>query len=245
MKKFNPFILALLLTSVFNYSCKKEAADPEKASINFQFDFNVAGVPLEFNKFYTINGSSVSFVAANFYLGGLQLTQANSQVIDLSDQYLLAGTGNIASLNSDIEVSDISKIQFFVGVDAATNAQTEIDFTSRTASDPLAIQDPSMHWSWVTGYKFVRVDGNLDIDNDGVADTPVAYHLGTNAMLKTFDIPTNINLKGGENNIVISFDLAKFFTTVDLNVEHDTHTGNNLPLAEKLRDNLSSAIIIQ
>jgi hypothetical protein len=39
--------------------------------------------------------------------------------------------------------------------------------------------------------------------------------------------------------------LASFFNGVDLKTEIDTHTGNNLPLAEKLRDNLGSAISIE
>ncbi len=37
---------------------------------------------------------------------------------------------------------------FFVGVDPESNNQSEDDFTSRPADDPLSEQVPSMHWNW-------------------------------------------------------------------------------------------------
>jgi hypothetical protein len=91
----------------------------------------------------------------------------------------------------------------------------------------------------------LRVDGKVDIDGDGMVETPIAYHLGSDSMLKNFDLSTAKTLKSGENNLVVSFDLAAFFEGVDLKVELDTHTGNNLPLAQRLRDNLDSAITIK
>lgn len=245
MKTIKLIVALTLLSSLAMISCKKDSNEPEKARLNIQFDFNVAGNALEFDKLYEINGATVSFEAANFYMGGISFTQDNNQIIELTDQYLLAGIGNIASLNSAVDVSDINNIKFFIGVDPVTNAQTEMDFTSRPASDPLSIKDPSMHWSWSTGYKFLRVDGKVDTDGDGVVETPIAYHLGSDSMLKNFDIPTGKTLKSGENNLVFAFDLASFFNGVDLKTEIDTHTGNNLPLAEKLRDNLGSAISIE
>ena len=242
MKKLIFFFCGILLAGMPFSSCKKDSSEPAKAKISFEFDFNVAGDELKLGQAYQINGTTVSFDAVNFYIGGIRLTQENGQVIDLSDQYLLGGIGNTATLNSDLDVSDINNMKFFVGVDPVTNAQEETDFTNRPPTDPLGIQDPSMHWSWSTGYKFLRVDGDVDLDGDGILETGVAYHLGSDAMLKQFDLTNPIELRSGDNDLIIAFDLTKFFTGVDLKAELDTHTGNNLPLAERLRDNLAIAI---
>ena len=61
-------------------------------------------------------------------------------------------------------------------------------------------------------------------------------------MLKEIVQNTTIPIKAGENELKISFDLNAFFSGVDLAVQIDTHTGNNLPLAQLLHSNLESAI---
>ncbi len=239
------FSLAIIL-ALFGLACSKDNdSEPDMATLAFAFDFHVDGESLELGKDYTINGTTVSFDVANFYIGGIELEQANGTTIGLQNQYLLAGLDNTATLNGEIEVSDISKARFFVGVDPTTNSQSETDFTSRPSNDPLGIQDPAMHWNWNTGYKFLRMDGNTDTDGDGVTETGVAYHLGSDPMLKNFDLTTQIDLEGGENTLTFSFDLATFFTGVDLSTELDTHTGNNLPLAELLHENLGNALTLE
>ncbi len=234
---------SLLILSLI-YSCSKDE-DMDPATLKIEFDFSVGGEDLEFGKVYTINGDAVSFDVANYYIGGISFGQANGTTINLTDQYLLGGLQNSATLSNEIERSDITDVKFFIGVDPSTNSQSETDFTSRPSSDPLGIQDPSMHWNWNTGYKFVRFDGDVDTDGDGTVDTGVAYHLGSDAMLKNLEYAANVSIDEGENTLTFSFDLAQFFTGVDLSTELDTHTGNNLPLATRLRDNLDNAISIQ
>ena len=162
-------------------------------------DFNVAGQALEFDKDYTINGTTIQFAAVNYYMGGLKITQENNEVVDFSNQYLLAELGAGAMVNEPVAISNIKNVKYFVGVDSITNKMSESDFTNRPTDDPLGIQDPSMHWSWNTGYRFLRVDGMVDTTGDGTPDTPVEYHLGNNPMLKNIDINTNILIKAGDN----------------------------------------------
>jgi hypothetical protein len=132
-----------------------------------------------------------------------------------------------------------------VGVDPVTNAQTEMDFTSRQPSDPLSIKDPDMHWNWMTGYKFLRVDGDADTDGDGTVDTGIAYHIGSDPFLKNYEISKTIPLKNGQNTMYFTLDLNIFFNGVDLSTELDTHTSNNIPLAERLAENMTTAISIR
>lgn len=244
--KTNIFLLAILLSGLIVTSgCKKDAEEPTVAYLQFQMDFNVAGVALEFNKDYTVNGTKIRFSAANYYMGGLKITQENNDVVDFTGQYLLAGLGGGAVVNEPLAISNIKNVKFFVGVDSITNKMSESDFTNRPAGDPLGIQDPSMHWSWNTGYRFLRVDGMVDTDGDGATDTPVEYHLGNNSMLKNIDISTSILINAGDNKLTFGFNLAQFFAGVDFPTELATHVGDNLPLATKLRDNLPAAMTVK
>ncbi len=239
-----PLFLFVFVCTFLITSCKKDEPE-ELAELRFEFDFNVDGASLEFNKDYTVNGNTVSFDAANFYVGGIELKMEEGLTITLQDEYLLAGIGNTATLNNDLPLGKIISVKCFIGVDPETNAQEEIDFTSRPPEDPLAIKDPAMHWSWGTGYKFLRVDGDIDTTFDGTTDVGIAYHLATDNMLKHLEFNKEILLTSGENIITFSFDLVDFFDGVDLQKERDTHTHNNPPLAQLLRDNLEKSISVE
>ena len=239
------FLLAALIGLTWSGCNKDEDNEPAAPSLTFDFAFEVNGEPLELGKTFMINGTAISFDVANYYVGGIRFKHANGAEVSFQNQYLLAGLNNSATVTGDLEMSDLTQVDFFIGVDPVTNAQTEADFTNREASDPLAIKDPSMHWNWNTGYKFVRVDGDADTDGDGVVDTGVAYHLGSDPFLKNFSFNRTMAIEGGENNLTFVLDLADFFHEVDLSTELDTHTGNNLPLAQRLYDNLDRAIDIR
>jgi hypothetical protein len=244
--KTNTFFLALFFVGMISTSgCKKDADEPTVAYLQFQMDFNVAGEALELNKDYTINGTKIRFIAANYYMGGLKITQENNDVVDFSNQYLLAGLGSGAVVNEAVAISNIKNVKFFVGVDSITNKMSESDFTNRPTGDPLGMQNPSMHWSWSTGYRFLRVDGIADTDGDGTPETAVEYHLGNNPMLKNIDINASILIKAGDNRLTFGFDLAQFFAGVDFPTELATHVHDNLTLATKLRDNLPAAMTVE
>ncbi len=225
--------------------CSKDSDEPSRARLAFAFEFTVGEDALAFGQLYNVGGTAVTFSTANYYLGGLQLTQQNGTIIDLSDQYLLAGLNTAATLNEDLDISNIIHAKFFIGVDPTTNAQTETDFTSRPTSDPLGLQDPAMHWNWNTGYKFLRVDGDADTDGDGAVDTGIAYHIGSDPFLKSFDRPVRLELQGGDNTVTFALDLAQLLEGVDLSTEIDTHTSNDLPLAERISSNMEAAFTLQ
>ncbi|NND04743.1 MAG: hypothetical protein HKN87_00060 [Saprospiraceae bacterium] len=241
---FKYFVILIFSMVLLFASCKKDD-EIGPAQVTFAFDFTVDGESLVFGETYIINNQSVSFKTANYYIGGLRLQHSDGSTIDLSTQYLLAGLGNTATLSGDVPIGDITKAEFFVGVDPVNNTQSEDSFVSRPTNDPLGIKDPSMHWNWNTGYKFVRFDGEVDTDDDGVVDTPIAYHLGSDPLLTNMNINKTLNLKSGENTITFDFQLEQFFSSVDFKNELDTHTGNNLPLAMRLRDNLDAAITLR
>lgn len=236
-------VLALFVAiAIFGiYACDDDNAD-STAVLNLSM--NVDGADFITGQDYEINGTVINFQTVGMYIGGLKLKDGGTTT-SFTDKYILFNQSEISAPLGDIDLlSSIDEMEFFIGVDALTNSQSDMDFTERTADDPLSIQDPSMHWAWVLGYKFVRVDAMVDTDGDGVTETPVAYHLGSDAMLKNFSRSLDISVADGDNDINLSFNIADFFANTDLSTELDTHTGNNLPLAERLRDNLEVAISV-
>ncbi|NND04740.1 MAG: hypothetical protein HKN87_00045 [Saprospiraceae bacterium] len=243
--KFHSLFLWLII-SVVTISCNKfDDIEPAGNSLSFAFVFQVNGEDFEINTQYDIDGTAVSFDVLNYYLSGLYIQQANGLEINLQNEYLLAGPNGIVTLNGGVDVSNITKVKFFIGVDSVANNQTEVDFLDRPSIDPLSLQNPAMHWNWNTGYRFLRIDGNVDTDGNGTVDTGVAYHLGTDPFLKNFDFNTNIQIVEGANVVSFVLDLGVLFEGVDMSTELETHTVDNLPLAQRLFDNLSRAMTVR
>lgn len=235
-------MLSLLLTSI--YSCKDDNDSPDIADIEFAFNYTVNGAPFNIGQVYEINGTAVSFEFANFYIGGITLQPEEGDPITV-EEYLLVKPGQQNFSITSLDAGLYQNIQFFVGVADAENDQSEDDFTSRSTDDPLGMDSPSMHWGWIGGYKYIRVDGMTDTDGDGTPETPLAFHLGNNEMhefISNFEFEQT-DLEGGDNQLNFEIDLAKLFEGMDLKTEFKTHVANNFPLAIRYQENLKNAII--
>ncbi len=238
--------LFLTAALVFASSGCKDDSDPQLANLAFQFDYTIDGQAFSYGTDFKINGVTVNLETAMFYVSGISLEPEEGDEISVEGKHLLVSPdAGSQEVTVDLKPEHYHMVKFDIGVQPEANSQTEEDYTSRDASDPLAAQNPSMHWNWNSGYRFLRIDGQVDTDGDDVVDTPLAFHLGTDALLTPLSYTLHHDFEPGDNTLAFEFDIAKFFAGVDLSTEVDTHTGNNLPLAEKVASNLSSAISVK
>jgi hypothetical protein len=59
----------------------------------------------------------------------------------------------------------LEKIQFSIGVDGAHN---HLDPASYPSNHPLAPKNPTMHWGWTSGYRFIALEGFAGADSSSV-----------------------------------------------------------------------------
>ncbi|MCB0546692.1 MAG: hypothetical protein KDD19_03840 [Phaeodactylibacter sp.] len=245
MRSNKIFFLALFSILAITFTaCKNDSEEPtpdEKVMVGFEFDYLVDGEAYDTSKVYTINGTAVKFSIANFYVGGITFMTEEGVPTEVKDKYLLVTPTSGMQEVSELEKGHYHMARFFIGVDPETNSQTETDFTSRDANDPLSLQFPTMHWSWNTGYKFIRIDGKVDTDADGVPDEVMSFHLGNDDMLKTLEFVTHKDVEEGEGHMHFEFDLATALAGIDLAQDHFTHVDDFPELATAFRNNLSSA----
>jgi len=240
--------LSLLLLGAFTLTftaCDEDdpSMDAEEAMLSMMFEYQVDGAAFTPGEVYNINGTDVKIDIAHFYVGGIELMPEEGDAVVLEDKYLLvkpqSGMQELASVNT----GHYHMLRFFVGVDPETNDQSEDDFTSRDADDPLGIQNPSMHWGWNAGYRFLRIDGEVDTDGDGTMDESMAFHLGNDEMLQNVQLMAHKDVeKDGSNMLHIRFDLAALFDGLDLSTDYSTHTNNDPELAAAVRDNIPGAM---
>lgn len=245
MTKFKIFALALMAAFALTFTaCEEEDNTPgvEEGTLDMMFEYTVDGQPFDTTTVYSINGTAVTFKYANFYVGGIELMPEEGDAIPVEGKYLLVTPDAGMQEVTTVPAGHYHMVKFFVGVDPQTNSQSEDDFTSRDADDPLSIQFPAMHWNWNSGYRFLRVDGQVDTDGDGEVDESMAFHLGTANMLQDVTLTAHKDVEQGSNMLHMEFDLAQLLAGIDLPADHVTHTMNNPELAAAVRDNIPGAI---
>jgi hypothetical protein len=188
-------------------------------------------------------GRHFKFTKAHVYLSGIALANSSghvhaseyAQIIAPEDEYDL---GEIAS-------GSYTGVNFNIGVDSAANHS---DPTTYAAGHALAATSATFdHWSWNSGYVFVKIEGIADTTASmtGAVNGPFEIHIGGDSYLrsislpKTFDIPTS-----GAYEFGVKIDWAKALDGVDLR-HATTHTMDNMPLAQQVLANLVTAISVE
>lgn len=236
-------IMAMLVAGLLISSC----GDSEEIDVKVNLQMNVGDEALVHDVTYNINGTDVQFTNVAFYLGDMKFETSDGKTFESSSRYNLIKPG-VYNFNFSVAADEVaedyslSRVTFFVGVDADTNAETEMDFTEREVDDPLGQQNPSMHWGWAGGYKFLNIDGFADIDGDGEFETKLTYHLGKDSFLKNISLSTNKKIDEGENDFQITFDMSSFLANLDFATENFTKVQpDNMATADKLLNNYNTA----
>jgi hypothetical protein len=257
-------ILLFTLTSCDNTGCKDPFAvnyDVEATkdgdciypSMSLMFHNKVGTSDLNMGEVYSINGYDVKFSLSQYYVSGIRYMDdgGNSYAAekDGAPVYLLVKSDQAMYDLGTMRAGHLHMLLFDIGVDSVTNGQDEIDFAAWPATHPLAAQSPAMHWSWLTGYIFLKVEGKIDFNKDGQfddQDRDIVYHVGLNQFRSPVSLLVHSDIDEANEQVSISFDLAKVFTGIDLSdsTNLSTHTMNNMPLATKVSANYSTAFSI-
>lgn len=245
--KFNKILVAIVVLAIMAACTKKKddtGAPSTQASLTLHFDQQANGESFSLNKNYTLpNKEVVNFSLVQFYISGIQLLDDGSNVTDLGDNYLLINSNSQNVNVTKFDPQHVHMLQFNVGIDSITNHS---DPTTYPASSVLSPQNPNMHWSWNSGYIFMKLEGTVDHDGDGVVDDNFEYHIGLDANLRQVSGMIHKDVYASDKLTVnIKIDYTQFLDGVDLSTELSAHGMDNPQLSKKIADNVPKAIIIE
>mgnify|MGYP001167447570 FL=1 len=139
----------------------------------------------------------------------------------------------------------IDGIRMGLGVPADRNK--DVDPASYDNPDhPLGFKGSAgMHWGWAAGYIFSVYEGRLLTE----PNVPFAYHAGNDTCFRTvelmFDAPRLLECESTDLEINLVLDAYQCLhgdgDVIDPELDPETHTGNNLPLALRWVDLYQSA----
>ena len=213
-----PALMLVALVAVALTGCKKDEepvdCKPEVRDLQLFFNDKYAGEDFALNSPYTLDGVEVKFTRISYYLsnfvgmdddGGMEMYDGKVLLVDAGDN-----SGHSLGL---IGLDHLHMLNFIIGLDSLTNHGDPI-----TAEAPL--NDPDMSWNWnpTAGYKFIRVDGERDIDGDGTFEA-FEIHVATDALKRDVSLMVHESPTASGLDVQVYVDYYNFFSGVAFSAE--------------------------
>lgn len=157
-------------------------------------------------------GTNYKLTRLQYYISGIKIIHDGAKEMNLNNVYLFVDPNNPNAKSFSLGIlngiSNIEKIEFAIGVDIASN---HLDPASYAASHPLAHKNPSMHWGWTSGYRFIALEGKAKRVSGQFLDDIAIHTVGNvNYKSKTYDVSSKI-----ENGIMYIDMIAEYNMLLD------------------------------
>lgn len=229
-------------------NCKYAVSTPSaKATFNIDIHQHFGASDMDTSTIFTLTtGQRFRMSTIRYYLSNFRLVKADNSEVSIPESYLLIQPSIGTYSLGEVEPGTYTKIKFFVGIDSVTNSGGTMP-VDRPAGHPLGLQNPSMFWSWSTGYIFMKFEGLADTLPTGTLNQNFSWHVGTNEMLRTVEIPlSNLTLTAGQTSeIHIKSDLNELLKYIDFRTDLMTHTMGNRELATKISDKVTTMFSVE
>lgn len=206
------------------------AAFSQNNQIVFSFDHKVGSDPLVINQtvFSIWNNKKIKLSRAEFYISEAEIHHPDGTMMPLTDQYLLVDAKN-PTAEFDLgtwPVEAAHGVTLHLGVPQAVN---HLDPASYPTTHPLSPQNPSMHWGWTAGYRFMAIEGMVDNNGDGVPETAFEFHNLGDALYKTLELTGMKEASNGVLHLHFVIDYAQLFKNMTMTgnlIQHGSATPN-------------------
>ena len=227
---------------------------PPSSTFTLTFKAMYDGQPLEKYRDYDYDTYRVNFIRFNTFMSDLALLNGTN-VTALSEVEWVDFTPDSATDNFAVEVplsftnipdGDYTGLRMGFGVAPDMNNKRPSDYP---ADHPLARENE--YWLGWASYIFNKIEGQVDLDNNGVYDGGLIYHCGSDAVYRIYDF--NVPITVGQNaSATVEIDLKKVFQSngswLDLNNPYNhitSNDANDVVIATVLMDNFDEATTVR
>ena len=162
-----------------------------------------------------------------YYLSGFKLIHDGGQVTLAPDAYFLVSPSrdSILDLGEFQNIGNIEQVEFSIGVDSAHN---HLDPATWPAEHPLAPKDPSMHWGWQGGYRFIAFEGDVGISPDTLSDKFQIHGLDDKNYVPVL-LNANEVVEGNVMSIPVTADYTLLLDSIDARGGLIKHGSQGIP----------------
>jgi len=243
MKKFIYFLPIIALTI---FSCGNNDEATGNLELNFVATFDGQPVATNGTMFDYQNNQKLQFDEIRFFIGEIELENNDGSSTSISEVELinLSGKDEVTAaagesvLLDKINSGDYKSIAFHIGLSERLNDQTpsELDATS-----PL--QDGS-YWPVWGSFIFSTLTGKADLDQDGIAEHGMVYHIGGNQSVRTKIFPGQVLIEDGKTTqLNFTFDIREMLMAngQPFDIEQHNAIHEKSEIMENLADRMTGA----
>ncbi|MGB3546606.1 MAG: MbnP family protein [Saprospiraceae bacterium] len=253
--KFTFFALALLGVLLFA-TCEDDDNGATTGDVELDFKAVYDGQPFQTQSVaYDYPGDAeVKFQIFQFYLSDVTLLGENTtadhllsevELVRFRDQFdiTLARAGvNLPFTN--VPVGTYRAVRFGLGVKPELNARPPSEFAADFALNE------NEYWGPAGMYVFAKIEGNAQVDNDGLFDDKLTYHMGRNDYYVTVTSESPLTVSGSTPAVAeFQVDLEKVMARSAndyLNIADTTIQvvhGSNQEVLQYLWQNLQTSLV--
>ena len=159
---------------------------------------------LTVNTLYANNGDSIKFEGV--------FQTAEDSLINYTGKSLLVRMSKHKYSLGDFTITELNQMKFHLGVPAEINHQDPSIWPSNHA---LAPKQPSMHWGWSSGYRFLALEAMVDEDQDSIFESVLQYHAVGDTLYRT--VNQTISTVETNEEIIIYLDVNFENLLADIN----------------------------
>lgn len=243
--------LIFLSLIVFSFQSCDDPVNLGSNQVDVTFKVEYDGEPLvmSLENYVYPGGIDMRISRFSVYLSNFKLENTSSEGVhflnfaDINTSTSNAEKGTTVALSGD-ENGSYSNISFDIGISQELNAMIPADFPE---DSPLS--KSGEYWPGWNSFIFAKTEGKLDTDNDGMYETNMSLHLGSDDARRTISL--NGTFKTGEaNNSEIVIDLKNLFVgendaIYDVIATPAIHQLNQVDQLIELSNNLTAAFSAQ
>ncbi|MBX2817850.1 MAG: hypothetical protein KTR24_17725 [Saprospiraceae bacterium] len=235
-------VLALLF-AVSATGCRKDI--PLEIAIQLTYQ----GEPLVLDQSMVFpDGKAFRVLRVSFYVSDLMVSDGSESILLKEVDFVNPSAGHLSSesaaggypyIETKVDLETIKDVSFNLGLTEAQNESVPADFSTDHPQSK-----PGEYWLAWDSYIFIKIEGWVDLDDDGDAETGMNLHLGSDAVMR----PIQLNAEGLGSRLKLEVDLYDVFKqeqVYDIAENPGLHSLSQLPAAEELADNFSKSITIK
>lgn len=179
----------------------------------FNVKLEYQGQPLViFDDYVYPDGKKLNFTRVSFYTSDLKLDETLVSEVDFHNLTNSHSTAELAEIGysmlyENVPLGSYSEVSFNIGVPAELNAKDPGEFPS---GHPLA--KPAENWFSWKSFIFLKIEGNIDFNNDDVKEAGFALHTGSDEALRKIRIDYPIEVFSSvQREVNLTFDIYDLF----------------------------------
>ena len=252
MFKMSHFLLFLCLSVVT--SCEQRDDDDQQAlgsvELNFKSVYGDAPLVMYADEYDYQEGMKIKLQLFQFFISNIRLIDEDGKeskelldvaLVSFEDiQNTVAASEGIAVSLDGIPAGNYQGIRMGIGVKESLNGTSPSDYQ---AGHPLS----GHYWSAASSYVFTKIEGNADLEGDGVFSEKLTFHVGGNGRYRDVDFMRPITIGSDPAALEFSVDLEQVLVDeeeslfVDFREVTQIHNGT-AETAVFIMDNLAASI---